>query len=305
LQPGQETGQGRVAHRQLVDRLLGVGAVGGGPAHLDDHQVVGQLPQFLPLGGAAPHNDETAARQFDCRPRPQGEDAVPAQLVGPVPTASDPPGAASAVHGTQVALDRSATAFQGVPSRDHRDERQQGEGEQREERPFGDPEPRSDVQLLPQESPAYPGRAPAYPPSPTCRDDGQAASPAARRRLRARATRACASSSPSAEPSARFSAVRARSTSISSASSAISARIEIRSPRVAAMKPPCTAARTSPVSRAPRMRTTEPGASSASTGTCPGWIPISPSTVLAMTMSPSPAQSSRSGVTSSTKSFFD
>src|SRR5690606_1430015 len=178
-------------------------------------------------------------------------------------------------------------------------------GEQREERPFGDLEPRSDVQLLPQESPAYPGRAPAYAPSPTRRDDGQAASPAARRRLRARATRACASSSPSAEPSARFSAVRARSTSVSSASSAISARIEIRSPRVAAMKPPCTAARTSPVSRAPRMRTTEPGASSASTGTCPGWIPISPSTVLAMTMSPSPAQSSRSGVTSSTKSFFD
>src|SRR5690606_38115447 len=34
-------------------------------------------------------------------------------------------------------------------------------------------------------------------------------------------------------------------------------------------------------------------------------MPISPSTVLAMTMSPSPAQSSRSGVTSSTKSFFD
>src|SRR5690606_4454041 len=109
-----------------------------------------------------PQNDETAARQLDCRPRPQGEDAIPTQLVSPVPAASDPPRAALAVHGTEIALHRSATAFQGVPPHDDRDERQQSEGEQREERPFGDVEPRSDVQLLPQESPPHTREAPSH-----------------------------------------------------------------------------------------------------------------------------------------------
>src|SRR5699024_4141592 len=63
--------------------------------------------------------------------------------------------------------------------------------------------------------------------------------------------------------------------------------------------------RISPVSLAPSTRTTASWARSESTGTCPGWTPISPSTVFAMTMSPSPAQTSRSGETISTKSFFD